>query len=110
EEEHRCAVGVQVAQQPTVVDIAHDDLNGLEGEVDMRGVVHRQHDAGDDLYGEHECEDAAERPQVVQVTRDRVDDERGMNETADRKPPPAEFQKIVLRFVGSVCDTYAPWS
>ena len=37
-------------------------------------VVHRQHDAGDDLHHQHEREDAAEGPEVVQVARHRVGD------------------------------------
>ena len=49
DEEHRGAVGVQVAQQPAVVHVAHDVLDRVEGHVDLRRVVHRQHDAGDDL-------------------------------------------------------------
>src|SRR3712207_8151112 len=49
DEEHRGAVRVQVAQQPTVVDVAHDRLDRIERMIDMRRVVHRQHDAGDDL-------------------------------------------------------------
>jgi hypothetical protein len=37
--------------------------------IGMRRVVHRQHDAGDDLRAEQERQDAAERPPVVQVAR-----------------------------------------
>ena len=54
DEEERGAVGVQVAQQPPVIDVAHDRFDGIEGEIDVRRVVHRQHDAGDDLRAEHE--------------------------------------------------------
>ena len=100
EEEHRRAVGVQIAQQPAVIDVAHDRFDRLEGEVDMRRVVHRQHDAGDDLHAEHERQDAAEGPPVVQVARRRVGDERGMNQAADRQPLLEPLQRDWLRLVG----------
>jgi hypothetical protein len=76
QEEHRGAVGVQVAQQPAVVHVAHDAFDRVEGVVDMRRVVHRQHDAGDDLRAEQEAEDAAEGPPVVQVARRWIGHER----------------------------------
>ena len=38
-----------VAHQPAVLDIAHDPLDTVEGRVHVRRVMHRQHDAGDDL-------------------------------------------------------------
>ena len=100
EEEHRRAVRVQVAQQPAVVHVAHDLLDGIEGEVDMRRVVHRQHDAGDDLHAEHEGEDAAERPPVVQVARRRIDDEGGIDQPGDRQPPLHPLHECALRLVG----------
>jgi hypothetical protein len=51
-----------VADQPAVVHVAHDVLDRVEGERDMRRVVHDQHDAGDDLHDQHEGQDAAEGP------------------------------------------------
>jgi hypothetical protein len=75
EDEHRRAVCVQVAQEPTEVDVAHDALDGPERQIDMRRVMHRQHDAGNDLHAEHERQDAAERPKIIQVTRRRIGDE-----------------------------------
>ena len=42
DEEHRGAVGVQVAQQPAVIHVAHDVLDGVEGQRGVRRVVHRQ--------------------------------------------------------------------
>ena len=77
-------------------------LDRLEGEIDMRGVVHRQHDAGDDLHAEHEREDAAEGPPVVQVPRRRVGDERGVNQAADRQPLLKPLQNFALRLVGRI--------
>ena len=71
EEEHRRAVGVHVAHQPAVIDVAHDVLDGVEGHGRGRHVVHRQHDAGDDLDAQHEGQDAAEGVPEVQVPRRR---------------------------------------
>jgi len=62
-EEERRAIGVNIAQQPAVIDVAHDAFDRIEGEIDVRRVMHRQHDAGHDLHAQHEAEDAAERHQ-----------------------------------------------
>ena len=50
DEEHRAADRMYVAQQPSVVDVAHDVL-GPEAKARSAcgGVVHRQNYAGDDL-------------------------------------------------------------
>ena len=92
EEEHRRAVGVQVADQPAVVHVAHDVLDRGESRRRARHVMHRQDDPGDDLRHQHEGEDRAEGPQVVEVARHRKGDERGVHQAHDRqarfKPPP----------------------
>ena len=67
DEEHRGAVGVGVAQQPAVVHVAHDVLDAVEGHAGMRRVVHRQHDAGDDLQHQDDHGERAEVPEVVEV-------------------------------------------
>ncbi len=54
EEEQRRAVGVDVAQRPAAVDVAHDVLDRGEGEAGVRGVVHDEHDARRDLHREAE--------------------------------------------------------
>ena len=77
-------------------------FDGIEGEVDMRRVVHRQHDAGDDLHAQHERQDAAEGPPVVQVARRRIGDEGGMDQPGDRQPPFQPSHECVLRLVGRV--------
>ena len=98
--EERRAVGMQVAQQPAVIDVAHDRFDGDEGEIDMRRVMHRQHDAGDDLHAEHEGQNAAERPPVVQVARGRIGDEGGINQAHDRQPPLHPLHEWALRLIG----------
>ena len=75
DEEHRRAIGVDIADQPPVIDITHDVLGGVESQPGIRGIVHRQHDAGDNLYTETECEDGAEGVPDVQVARRRKDRE-----------------------------------
>ena len=100
DEEERGAVGMQVAQEPTVIHVAHDRFDGIEGIVDMRRVVHRQDDAGDDLHPEHEGENAAERPPIVQIARYRIDDERGMDQAGDRQPALQPLHEGALRRIG----------
>jgi hypothetical protein len=58
--------------------------------VDMRRVVHRQHDAGDDLDDQHDREDAAEGPPVVQVAR-RRNTSRGSGMRASIQRPRPDF-------------------
>ena len=67
DEEHRGAVGVDIADQPAAVDVTHDPLDRGEGQVDVRRIVHGQNDAGDDLRHQAQGQDAAEGPPVVQV-------------------------------------------
>ena len=72
QEEHRSAVGVQAADQPAEVDVAHDAaLHGDEGLIAAGDVVHGQDDAGDDLHHQAERQDAAEGVPVVEVPRRR---------------------------------------
>ena len=99
DEEHRGAVGMQIAKQPPVVHVAHDVLDGVERHVGLRGVVHRQDDAGDDLRAQQERQDAAERPPVVEVARRRIGDEGGMHQPCDRQATLHPFHEGVLRLV-----------
>ncbi len=99
DEEHRCAVGVQVAQQPAVIDVADDAFDRFEGEIGMRRVMHRQDDAGDDLDAEHQRQDGAEGPPVIQVARRRIGNERRVDQAADRQSPFNPLQNCVLRLV-----------
>ena len=66
----------------------------------MRRVMHRQHDAGHDLHAQHEGENAAERPPVIQIARRRIGDEGRIDEAGDRQPPLHPFHERALRLVG----------
>ena len=66
EEEQRCAVGVDVAQHVAAIHVAHDVLDAGEGQIDLRGVMHHQHDACDDLKHEAEGKHDAPDPPPVQ--------------------------------------------
>ena len=79
EEEQRRAVRVHIADQPAVVDIPHDVVDRGERLGRGRDIVHGEHDAGDDLCDQHERQDRAEGPHVVEVARHRIGYERGMN-------------------------------
>ncbi len=102
DEEERGAVGVDVAQEPAVIHVAHDAFDGIEGEIDVRRVVHRQHDAGHDLHAQHEGKNAAERPPVIQIARRRIGDERRIDEARDRQPPLQPFHERALRLIGGM--------
>ena len=47
-EKETSRVHVDVADQPSVINIAHDPFHRLEGVVDMCGIIHCQNNAGDD--------------------------------------------------------------
>src|SRR3954453_17402361 len=68
----------------------------------MGRVVHRQYDAGDDLQCQHERENAAECPPVIQIAWGRIGDERRMDEARDRQTPLKQFHIWALRLVGGL--------
>ena len=63
---------MHVADQPAVVDVAHDALDRGEGVVDVRRILHREDEAGHDHDDEHETSERTEVPPVVQVLRRRI--------------------------------------
>ncbi len=85
EEEHRRAVRVHVAQEPTVIHVAHDVFDAVERAIARRNVVHREHDAGDDLDAQHDGEDRAERVPEIQVPGRRKGEHRIVREPHERQ-------------------------
>ena len=55
DEEERCTIRMGIAQQPAIIDVAHDVLDARKGIVDMRRVVHGEHDAGHNLQYQHDA-------------------------------------------------------
>ena len=96
DEEERCAVGVRVADQPAVIDIAHDPLDTVEGHVRVRRVVHREHDARHDLQHERDSGKRTEVPHVVEVARRRVVDEVMIGPAQDRQAPVEPAHETVV--------------
>ena len=99
DEEHGRAIGVQIAQHPAVIHVTHDVFDRIEGHVRVRRVMHCEHDAGDDLRHEHECEDAAEGPEIVEISRVREGQERGMDQPHDGQ---AAFEPLAESALGNV--------
>ena len=85
DEEHGRAIGVHVADHPARVHVAHDVLDGGEGMVHMRRVVHDEDDAGEDLHHQHDGKNAAERVPVVQVLRRREVQRVALHQAHDRQ-------------------------
>ncbi len=108
EEKHRAAGGVKVAQQPAIIHVAHDVLDGIEGAARSRRIVHHQHDAGDDLHHQHEAQDAAEGPPVIQIARHRIDDEGIVHEGEHRQAALEPFQDRIFRLKSAVPSHDAP--
>ena len=67
----------------------------------MGGVVHCQHDAGDELDPEHERKDGSESPPIVQVPWRRIGHELGINQLANRQPLLQPLQKRTVRLVST---------
>jgi hypothetical protein len=80
---------------PAAVHVAHDVLDRGEGHVDMRRVVHHQHDAGDDLHAPGRRSDDAPDPHPVQVLG-RGDHQRVVDQADDRQ---ALVQPLLEAFV-----------
>ena len=58
----------------------------VETDVQVTAGDEQEHDAGDDLRHQHEAENAAEGPEVVQVARRGISHEGRMDEASNRKP------------------------
>ena len=85
DEEERGAVGMQVAQQPAVVHVPHDALDGIERIFGVGGVMHGKEYAGQDHQHERDHRLGAEAPHVVAVLRHRVFDIFVMHHAEDRQ-------------------------
>ena len=53
-EEQRRAIHVEIANHMAAIHVAHDVLNRGKGQIDMRGVMHHQNNACDNLHGQTE--------------------------------------------------------
>ncbi len=102
EEEHGSAVHVDIANEPPVVDVAHDTFDGVEGVVDMGGVLHGEKDSGNDHDGEHDGSDGAEAPEVVEISGHGVDDVflMGVAEDGQARVDPAYERIFEFWFFG----------
>ena len=100
EEEHRRADGVHVADQPAVVHVAADAFDGRERHLRRSANSAWQHDAREDLHAQHEHQDAAERPHVVEVARRREVDELAVHHARDRQALVHPFGGARLRLIG----------
>jgi hypothetical protein len=69
-----------IPDEPARIDVAHDPLDRLKGQIGVRHVVHGEKDANDDLRRQHERQYAAERPEVIEVSRDRIRHSRVVRE------------------------------
>ncbi|MCY1183093.1 hypothetical protein D9M73_236850 [compost metagenome] len=69
DEERRSAGGVQIAQDPAVLDVTHDVLDRGECLFGRRREAHGQPDAGDDLVDQHQQCQGAEKVEEVEVLR-----------------------------------------
>jgi hypothetical protein len=100
DEEEARAVGVEVAQEPALVDVAHDMLDRGEGGVGVRRIVHGKDDAGDDLDGQREAREHPEIPHVIEVARHRIAAaDRIVGEPRQRQPV---VQPAHERMLGSI--------
>ena len=102
DEEERCANGMPLLQDVAVIHVAADVFDRIECHVDVRRVVHDQHDAGDDLRDHHDHQDTAERVPVVQVARHRVADKTVIHKPRQWQPVIDPFHHGISRIVSGV--------
>ena len=95
--EHGTAVSMHIAQQPAIIDVAHDMLGAGEGQVRMGRVMHGQDDAGDDLHHQHDASQGSHVPPVVQIFWCRIDHQGFVDETEDRQPIFNPFDNGIVR-------------
>ena len=93
DEERGGAGGVHVADEPPPFDVAHDVLDGLEGERRIRLVEHREPDAGDDLQHQHQQGQRAEEVPEVEVLRRVVVREVLVPQLREREPGVRPFEQ-----------------
>jgi hypothetical protein len=100
DEEQAGAVGVGVAEEPALVDVAHDVLDRLEGMVAGRRIMHGENDPGDDLDGQSQAGENPEIPPVIQVARHRIAAaDRAVDEARKRQPLVEPAHQRVLGFI-----------
>ena len=63
---------MDVAQQPAIIDVAHDALDRVEGEIGVRRILHRENNAGDDHHDQHDPGERAEIPPIAEIARGRI--------------------------------------
>ncbi len=105
-EEHRRAIGVNVAEQPAIRHIAHDTLNRRKRAVDTGLIVHGQDDTGQNLNHETDGKDAAESVPVVQILRGREIDRRVLGKPDQRQTRIKPFREGIGRRVGGFVSTH----
>src|SRR6516164_3302376 len=85
-EKHRPAVRMNIADEPTIVDVAHEALDGIEGKVGARCVLRGQYDPRGDHDYEHDPGQRTVVPPVAEVARGRVFVELVVKELDERQP------------------------
>src|SRR5690606_29761835 len=95
-EERRRAGGVHVADDPAVVDIAHDVFDRCECTFRTGGEAHRQPDTGQQLVDQHQQRQHAEEIPEIEIFRRVVLTHMGIPRAHDREtliyPIPQTYQ------------------
>src|SRR3546814_16885299 len=93
-----------------LIDVAHDVLDREKGDVRIGGIMHRQHDAGDDLDRQRNAGEDAEIPEVIEVTRHRIARaDRVVDEPRTRQPLVAPAHERVFWLI-PVCPGQATFT
>ncbi len=77
---------MHVTQKPTVVDVAHDLFDRVESNGRFGGIMHGQHDAGQDLHDQHDRQHGAEGVCIIEVSRHRIGHEAVIYHARQGKP------------------------
>ncbi len=93
-----------IAQEVSAVHITHDVFQRCKRHINMRGIVHRQDDTGDDLQHQAERQNDAPDPPPVQVLGGR-DHQRIIGQADNRQARVQPFFEPCLGFIVVVGNT-----
>src|SRR6267378_4424810 len=77
---------MQISDQPAVIHVAHDMLDGIESAPERRNIMHREYDTGHDHDHQHDACEGSIIPKIIQIPWRRVFVQLMVQKSEDRQP------------------------
>src|SRR5258708_25953665 len=77
---------MRISDQATVIHVAHEVLDRIEGAPESRNIMHRKYDAGRDHDHQHDAGERSEIPKIVQISWRRVFVKFVLHTSENRQP------------------------